>query len=198
MNTMSPEALAGARQALQHLLSLPENLRHATLNAVENFDPSSPTIHRDEIAALARQSNTNQVDLWAATRLVLFTLAEPQWQTLLGGDVEAAQDVFDKMMVLGAALDRKFSRAAKIARGMPTFMHCTISCDLRMVSGGPQETLDLAPIALVRIELDEEEHDTTFQCTPQSLTRLIEALEQARDTLSWLEQNAPGKVVTLS
>lgn len=184
-----------ARQDLERLLALAPDVRAVVLGALEQFQPSSPSIHRDEIETLAQQSSVDEEDLWAAARLSynLRGGGNQRWDEQLDVSRAEATGVVEQLKVVGASLDRKFSRELKIARGMPSFEHCVISCDLRYVEGDEHEPVDLVPVALVRIELDEDEHDTTFQCTAQSLTRLIEALERARTTLSRLKVMSQAK-----
>ena len=67
---------------------------------------------------------------------------------------------------------------------MPSYRGCAIQVDLRGIPNG--DRFDLAPIAIVRLMLDEADA-VTFQCLPSGLLALSRYLKQAADSIARLE-----------
>jgi hypothetical protein len=81
-------------------------------------------------------------------------------------------------------LAKRYARANKIARAMPSLVRCDIACDLRYLPGTTADEYELAPGAVSRIDRDERrDAPALFQCTEPGLQRLIDKLKEAQARL---------------
>lgn len=182
-------------RAVQHLLGLTDAQRERLVRTLGAFSPSIEVgLDQEEADEIARTAEIEvSAVAWAVTLInyldAFGTTGAGALRDLL---MPALSEPFEALLATFSpavlSLARRMARVKRLARAMPTFRRLAVECDLRQMSDDPAQ-LDFAPVAILRVELDEGEVPV-FQCTKEVLTRLISRLQRAQQTLETLEKFA--------
>lgn len=198
------EALAQARSDAEKLLGLDQEARNKLLKSLADLSPNistavGPSI--DQGKAVAAASGVTIDVIASALGLAYFLNASresmpeltTQLRTALTAETRFGSEDAEKLLSSFEPVARSFEassrKAARIEAQLPSFRDCRVACDLRLVGGGSKATERLAPVALVRIELDEGPA-VIFQCLPEALNRLSSDFGEAYAKLTLLARKA--------
>lgn len=185
----------------RRLLRLAPDRRDALFSALVDASFPLETMDRQQAEALAKNVGVSDRDIRATVSLSHFLKQhvekEPDALDQLKQKLQSSSDdptilsnfeqLLDQIGSTAVNLDRQGSTVGKIASTMPTYEGCAVACDMRLVTYEEHKRKELIPVAIVRVQLDEDE-PAIFQCTLKQLGHFIKKLEEAKESLSLIEQ----------
>jgi hypothetical protein len=192
--------LRQAQAAAKGAISLTSEDRARLLEALTNYEPRGGMHTPDDVAYLAVEARLDfrlvQDVLYLISVLAQDASAgNAEFAETLTPDVDLRPRVLaflEELRPIAREVSHRLDFQQSIEWAMPSFREVFIANDLRALPNEDDKPLILVPVSVIKLVLDEGQ-PIVFQCLPGGMTRMIDALVEATDTLRKLQEIAEAK-----
>lgn len=183
---------------------LTEKALGSLTDRLAEFQPTTSGLDMDDVLEMAASAGVHEATVRSVLRLATYLTADgrspEQIKTLAGNVAELSKGTLEvsrveRVLALlrskAGDLATQYGVLEEIESAMPSLRYSSVASNLRKLSV-PTRGSDLAPVAIVRLTLDEGDA-VVFQCVPRMLDQLRKVLDEAAGDLAELAALAQSR-----